>query len=185
MRDSADPLVRRAKCVPGLFGHRSAQAETAGTGAGGPHETGKGLQNAHTEVAGSDPALKMSELYAARGAGRQPGTLTQHEKEAKLRAFIPGGDKDLLSEIRRTSSEPDSARHLPPADSAALTLQLANLSPETKRVRAMQQRIAEIAGKSVVQKSEGFLQIKENKSRTRARNHPKMRLQVKQSFMRA
>ena len=48
-----------------------------------------------------DPALKMSELYAARGAGRQPGTLTQHEREAKVRASIPGGEKELPSEVGR------------------------------------------------------------------------------------
>ena len=79
----------------------------------------------------------MSGLYAAQGAGRQPGVLTQHEKEVRVRALIPGGDKELPSEIRRTNAEPDSAFHLPPSEHAAKELQWANLSPETKRLREM------------------------------------------------
>ena len=94
----------------------------------------------------------MSELYAARGMGRQPGMLTQAEKEAKVRASIPGGDKELPSEIRRTSSEPESARHLPPADFAAL-------NPEAKRLRMMQQQISKLAGQEEVKKGEGVLQL--------------------------
>ena len=55
---------------------------------------------ASLQYAGGDPALHVSQLYAAWGAGHQPGTLTQREREAKLRASIPGGDKkELLSEL--------------------------------------------------------------------------------------
>ena len=91
--------------------------------------------------------------------GRQPGTLTQHEREAKVRAFIPGGDKELPSEIRRTSAEPESARRLLPAESAATTLQWANLSPETKRLRMMQQQISKLASKEDVKKGERVLPL--------------------------
>merc|ERR1712115_397309 len=73
-------------------------------------------------LSSGDPALQMSELYAARSRGRQPGTLTQQEREAQVRAFIPGGDKELPSEIRRTSAEPDSAQRLPASATAAETL---------------------------------------------------------------
>ena len=121
---------------------RSEQREVVVIPTGGLQDAGKGLvqdtQNAEGAV--MDPALKMSELYVARGVGRQPGTLTQSERESTVRASIPGGDKELPSEIRRTSSEPESARHLPPSESAAITLQWANLSPETKRLRMMQQQ---------------------------------------------
>ena len=100
----------------------------------------------------------MSEIYAARGMGRQPGALTQAEKEAKVRASIPGGDKELPSEIRRSHSEPESARHLSTSENAAISLQWANLSPETKRLRLMQQDIQKIASKGDVKKVEGVSQ---------------------------
>ena len=45
-----------------------------GVGTTNPGEVG-------IQVAGSDPALQLSQLYAAHGAGRQPGTLTQREKQ--------------------------------------------------------------------------------------------------------
>ena len=69
---------------------------------GGQPEAGKGLaQDAQVAGgAGIDPALKMSNVYAAHGMGRQPGVPTQAEMEAKVRASIPGGDKELPSEIR-------------------------------------------------------------------------------------
>ena len=59
-----------------------------------------------TEGAETDPAWKMSELYAARCVGRQPGALTQQEREAKVRASIPGGDKEVPSEIIRQLAFP-------------------------------------------------------------------------------
>ena len=134
--------------------NRSAQAETASLGA---------------DV--RDPALKISGLYAAIGSGRMPGAVTQQEREAKVRASIPGGDKELPSEIRRTSAEPESVVHLPPADAAAL--QMANMTPETRRVRAMQERIAQLAGRPSAQKGETVLQNEENKFACASTDEPK------------
>ena len=38
---------------------------------------GLGNPNAQEALANGDPALRLSELYAARSRGQQPGTLTQ------------------------------------------------------------------------------------------------------------
>ena len=111
-----------------------------------------------SEVAELDPAWQTSQLYAAQGVGRQPGVPTQQEREAKVRASIPGGDKELPSEIRRSSAEPDSAQRLLLSEVAAQALQWANLSPETKKLRMMQQEVTKIANGEGEKKGERVLQ---------------------------
>ena len=106
--------------VQGNLGGHEGEMRTAGHRSIRPAVADPASQEA--QVVG-DPALQMSALYAARSRGQQPGTLTQREREAQVRAFIPGGDKELPSEIRRTSAEPESARHLPASATAAETFQ--------------------------------------------------------------
>ena len=86
-----EPVGRRSSSnLPGDPQNRAAQAETARFGIDTP-----------SAVAVSDPALKISGLYAAIEAGRMPGAVTQQQREARVRATIPGGDKELPSEIKK------------------------------------------------------------------------------------
>ena len=54
----------------------------------------------------------MSGLYASRSRGVEPGLTIQRQREAAVCRSIPGGDKELPSEMRRSPAEPESARRL-------------------------------------------------------------------------
>ena len=167
--DRCDP-AGQADAPTRLFGLCvSADAEPAGREA----PSGRGAR-ATAASAALDPALKMSELYAARSKGVEPGLTTQQQREAAVRKSIPGGDRELPSEIRRSPTEPESARRLPAEVVASETLQWANLSPESRKLRLMQQQVAQLAAGPGSQKPTMVLQNEENKSAGASTEVPKV-----------